>query len=222
MSKLDAAYETDLEGGAGSGLPSGDGRREQMLIAALRVIVERGFADTRIADVAKLAGASPALVIYYFKTKDRLLAEAISYSEDRWYAEGQRRTSKLESAVRRLEEIVSMTCTAETDAEIADPWVLWLDLWAAAARHDSVRRAREAYDEHWRETIREIVRQGQASGEFGALDVDDFAIGFSALLDGLAVQIALSDPVVSAERAFELSMRLAADQLGFSWSAPGR
>lgn len=50
-----------------------DQRREQMLQAALEVIVERGYADTRIADVTGRAGASPALVICYFKTKDQLL-----------------------------------------------------------------------------------------------------------------------------------------------------
>jgi hypothetical protein len=49
----------------------------------------------------------------------------------------------------------------------------------------------------------------------------DFAVLFSALLDGLAVQIALADPVVDAQRAYELSMRFAAAQLGFAWT-PGR
>ena len=57
-------------------------RREQMLRAALEVIVARGYADTRIADVAEHAGTSPALVIYYFKTRDQLLTEALRYSED--------------------------------------------------------------------------------------------------------------------------------------------
>ena len=57
-----------------------------MLRAALEVISERGFADTRIADVAERAGVSPALVIYYFKTKDQLLTEAIRHYEDTWYA----------------------------------------------------------------------------------------------------------------------------------------
>ena len=42
----------------------------------------RGYADTRIADVAEHAGTSPALVIYYFKTRDQLLTEALRYSED--------------------------------------------------------------------------------------------------------------------------------------------
>ena len=50
--------------------------------AAAELIGERGFGETRIADVAKRVGASPALVIYYFGTKDRLLTEALRYSEE--------------------------------------------------------------------------------------------------------------------------------------------
>ena len=83
---------------AGTAASSADGRREQMLRAALDVIVERGYADTRIADVAERTGTSPALVIYYFKTRDQLLTEAIRYSEDTWYAEYLRRMEKIPTA----------------------------------------------------------------------------------------------------------------------------
>ena len=60
-----------------------------MLRAALEVIAERGFPETRIADVAERAGTSPALVIYYFKTKDNLLTEAMRFAEDLWYDLGR-------------------------------------------------------------------------------------------------------------------------------------
>ena len=73
-----------------------------MLRAAVEVIVERGYADTRIADVAERSGTSPALVIYYFKTRDQLLTEAIRYSEDSWYAEGLQRMGEIPTAAGRL------------------------------------------------------------------------------------------------------------------------
>jgi hypothetical protein len=49
-------------------------------------------------------------------------------------------------------------------------------------------------------------------------------VTLTALLDGLAIQIALADPSVGAGRAFELGMRFASGQLGFEWSgrSPGR
>ena len=61
-----------------------------MLHAAAELIGERGFSDTRIADVAKRAGASPALVIYYFGTKDSLLVDALRFSEEPFYTPPRR------------------------------------------------------------------------------------------------------------------------------------
>src|SRR6202040_4281763 len=111
---------------AGGGVGTADQRREQMLRAALEVIQERGFPETRIADVAEQVGTSPALVIYYFKTKDNLLTEAMRFAEDRWYELGASRMAVIDKAADRLEEIVAMTCLAEADTELPDSWALWL------------------------------------------------------------------------------------------------
>jgi len=195
-----------------------DQRREQMLRAAIDVIVERGYAESRIADVAERAATSPALVIYYFKTKDQLLTEAIRFSEDTWYEAGARRMEQIPTAAGKLEEIVAMCCLPEADTEPETSWVLWLDLWSQAARHPEVASVRQKSDERSRDLICSLVVAGQESGEFGPVDPVEFAVLFSALLDGLAVQIALADPAVGTSRAFELAMRFAAAQLGFTWT----
>ncbi|MBO0816379.1 MAG: TetR family transcriptional regulator C-terminal domain-containing protein [Actinobacteria bacterium] len=195
-----------------------DQRREQMLRAALEVIEGRGYAESRIADVAERAGTSPALVIYYFKTKDQLLTEAIRFSEDSWYATGTRRMEQIPTAAGKLEEIVAMCTLPEAEEEPLVSWVLWLDLWSQAARHPEVASVRQKFDERWRELICSLVVTGQESGEFGPVDPMEFALLFSALLDGLAVQIALADPAMGTSRAFELAMRFAAGQLGFTWT----
>ncbi len=201
----------------GSG--TADQRREQMLRAALEVIVERGYPDTRIADVAQRAGTSPALVIYYFKTKDQLLTEAIRLSEDTWYATGTSRVAAIDTAAGRLEELIAMSCLPEEDDADAPntSWLLWLDLWTQAARHPEVAGVRQKFDERWRDTIATLVLEGQEAGEFGPVSPADFAVTLSALLDGFAIQIALEDPTVDAGRAFELTMRFAARELGFTW-----
>jgi AcrR family transcriptional regulator len=206
---------------AESHLGTADQRREQMLRAALEVISDRGYADTRIADVAERIGISPALVIYYFKTKDQLLTEAIRYSEDAWYAQGQRRLSELPTSAARIEEAVAMSCLPEADPEPHDSWLLWLDFWAVAARNPEVAELRRMADERWRTLISGLVRSGQEAGEFSPVDPDDFAITLDALLDGLAVQIALEDQVASPEKCFELCMRYISRELGFDWPGTG-
>ena len=204
----------DAAGTAGTA----DQRREQMLRAALDVIADRGYAETRIADVAERTGISPALVIYYFKTKDRLLTEAIRYLDNLWYADGQRRMAALPTAAARIEEIVAMSCLPEADTEPHSSWTLWLDFWTLAARSPEVAKLRQKDDERWRDMISSVVRYGQESGEFSEVDPGNFSILLCSLLDGLAIQIALDDPVVDPARAFELCMRFIADQLGFTWN----
>jgi AcrR family transcriptional regulator len=199
-----------------------DNRREQILDSALAVIAERGFPETRIADVAEHAGISPALVIYYFKTRDQLLTEAIRLNEDRWYAEGTTRIAAIPTAAGRLEELIAMSCLPEAEGEDRISWVIWLDLWAQSARHPEVSQVRQEFDDHWRNTITRLVTEGQSGGEFSTIDAEDFAISLSALLDGFAIQSALTDPVVDNARAFRLSMQFAAAQLGFPWSPKRR
>jgi AcrR family transcriptional regulator len=194
-----------------------DLRREQMLRAAAELIGERGFSETRIADVARRAGASPALVIYYFATKDQLLTEALRFSEEAFYSTVTAELETLRTARERLELLVRTTCVPQGEGEVPGAWGLWFDLWAQAFRHPEIAKDRIELDQRWRDTIATVVRDGQASGEIGGVDADAFAITFSALIDGLSIQVALRDPVVDPDRAFAIAMAFAASELDVAW-----
>jgi AcrR family transcriptional regulator len=195
----------------------GDDRREQMLRAAIDVIAERGFPETRISDIGRRVGASSALVIYYFGTKDKLLTDALRYSEDLFYAEAARRLDAIDGARDKIEALVRMSCSGTSMDGLPGSWQLWPDLWAQAVRHPEVSKDREELDQRWRDKVAEIVRAGVDSGDFAPIDVDDFTLVLTGLLDGLAVQVALGDPTVSPERATQVVMRLVARELGFDW-----
>jgi AcrR family transcriptional regulator len=200
-----------------------DARRRQILEAAVHVIAEQGLCDTGIKDVAERAGTSPALVIYYFGTKDRLLREALTHAEDHFYDETAAALAELPSARERLVRLVQLSCAVgATPPGILEEWVLWLDLWARAPRDAEVAGDRAAHDRRWRQTIAGIVRQGQAAGEFAPVDADVFSLCLAALIDGLAIQVVLGDPEVPAERMFDLCMATCARELGFAWSAEDR
>jgi AcrR family transcriptional regulator len=199
-------------------------RRRQILQAAATVIGERGLCDTRISDIAERAKASSALVLYYFGSKDRLLAEALAFSEERFYAETAHELSTVDSATEQLVLLIERTCLPSKTSRRnwRDEWLLWLDMWARSPRDPDIARDREALDRRWREAIADIVRSGQAGGEFAVIDADDFALRLSAMLDGLAIQIVLDDPEMSPERMFEICSGMVADGLGFEWPAESR
>jgi AcrR family transcriptional regulator len=194
-----------------------DVRRDQMLRAAAELIGERGFSETRIADVARRSGASPALVIYYFGTKDELLTAALRYSEDLFYATIRTQLDELPTARARLELLVRLTCVPQGYDEVPGAWGLWFDLWVQAFRHPEVSKDRIELDQRWRDTVAGVVLAGQAAGEISAdADVDTFTQTFAALLDGLSIQVALLDPIVDADRAFTLAMGYATRELGLA------
>ena len=174
-----------------------DVRRDQMLAAASTLIAERGFSDTRIADVAKRVGASPALVIYYFGTKDSLLTEALRWSERSFYAAAEEMLKSTEKLRDRLEVLLDWNLVADKQQDVAGDWGLWFDLWAQAFRHPEVKKDRADLDAQWRDLIARIVQDGIDHGEIQKVDVHEFAVMWSSLLDGLVIQVSLDDPVVT-------------------------
>jgi AcrR family transcriptional regulator len=181
-----------------------------MLQAAAELISERGFGETRIADVARRAGTSSGLVIYYFGTRDRLLVDALRYSEESGYEAMEQKLAEISSLRDRLSLLIKWTCVPEADNEIPGAWGLWFDLWAQAFRHDEVKAGRVELDARWRAMIVGAVKSADLDTD---IDVRTFALEFSALLDGLSIQVALDDPEVDSSVAYDIAMRFAEREL---------
>jgi len=199
-----------------------DVRRDQMLAAAATLIAERGFSDTRIADVAERVGASPALVIYYFGTKDSLLTEALRWSERSFYAAAEEMLKSTEKLRDRLEVLLDWNLVADKQQDVAGDWGLWFDLWAQAFRHPEVKKDRADLDAQWRDLIARIVQDGIDHGEIQKVDVHEFAVMWSSLLDGLVIQVSLDDPVVTPSLARRIALELADKELGLGAGRPRR
>jgi AcrR family transcriptional regulator len=190
-----------------------------MLEAAAEVIGERGLCDTRIADVAGRAGLSPALVVYYFGSKEKLLTEALAYAEDLFYIEAFRELTGIEGAAERLARLIELACPPVERRETDEYWALWVELWSRSLRNGEAARKREALDRRWRNTIAEVVREGQRGGEFGPCDPDRFATYLSALMDGLALQMLLKDSAVDGAMVNGMCLHAAARELGLDPAA---
>ena len=92
------------------------GRRQQMLTAAAALIAAQGYGETRIADVARRANVSPGLVVYYFGSKDRLLVEALRYSD---VTTSTAVTRPWDDGVDRYEGVLGYRLTVNVRAKLA-------------------------------------------------------------------------------------------------------
>lgn len=181
-------------------------RRPAILTAAAEVISERGVQNTRISDVAERAGTSAPGVLYWFPSKEELLAEALTFSDDRFYDTLTHELEGLPSASERLARLVELW-PSDGDGET----VLWMELWVRALRDPRLAETRERLDRRWRDALADVLREGQATGEFGGDDADELALLLGALMDGYAIQLALGDPAVTTDlvrrHCLQLAMR---------------
>ena len=184
-------------------------RRERILRAAVEVIRERGFSGARVADIAEAAGTSQGLVLYHFGSLAQVLAQALTLLEDEYYDELDLETP-LGTPLERLRLIaLSLPGRGPTVGE----WRLWLEIWVHALRDDDARATRETLDRRWRASLRALVTQGVESGDFHPIDIDASVARLTALMDGLAIQLALDDPSMSPELFTELWWRAACSEL---------
>lgn len=186
-------------------------RRQRILDAAVRVLKDKGFAGTRVADIAAEAGTSPALVVYHFKTLDGALAAALASVEDAFYEELAVAVPPGTDAVQRLRLLGELG--SETGPGTRD-WALWMEIWVRALRHEPAQELRRSLDARWRDTLRETIEHGVAEGTFHCDDPAATATRLAALMDGLGVQVALADPSVPTDSMARMWLADAAEALG--------
>jgi AcrR family transcriptional regulator len=205
--------------------------RDRILHAACELIAERGINGARIAQIARAAGVSTALVHYHFQTREVLLAETLDYAFDVASAvrlrpagengEGENGTG--DSAAKRLADVV------EQSLPTTDPgrreWQLWAELWLGAARDPSLRPIAAQMYTRYRTWIAAAIAEGVAAGEFAPVDPQRTADLAMALIDGLGLRVLLCDPAMPLDQARERigeilarELRIPAGQLPFAAS----
>lgn len=199
-------------------IKQGKDRHQEILDAAARVITDRGLAETRISDIAEQAGVSPGLILYYFESKDRLLAEALTFANDQFYLRTSREIRRIPSAKDQLRRLIDLSVPGYLpEYGRLDEWALWVEVWVRALRDPEMAKDREALDQRWRSQLAEIIRGGQTAGEFSSSEEpDELALRIAAIIDGLAIQVIMDDSEVTTERMHRTCMEVSAQVLGFA------
>ncbi|MDO8364259.1 MAG: TetR/AcrR family transcriptional regulator [Actinomycetota bacterium] len=182
-------------------------RKAQILSAAASVLSERGYANTRVVDIATAAGTSPAAILYWFDGKDGLLAEALRLREQEFH---DRYTVKAEHRATASDQLRVLIAAMLHHYD----WKLWMELCVLALRDKAAAAERDRMDRRWRAALRGVIRVGQARGEFVASDPDETMFVLAGLLDGLAPLLALKAKGVTKERVERVWLAEASRLLG--------
>jgi AcrR family transcriptional regulator len=188
-------------------------RPEQILAAACRAIQQRGFANTRIADIAAEADMSTGAIHYWFEIRDEVLIAALKWASEQLFERLEELTA--EAATERERLVLLLEHAVPVPGPRRGEYVLWMELWVRALQEPDLLPECEALSRRWRGYFFEAVRRGAESGQFSPVsDPDEAAERLIAQVDGLGFELLLGYSWTSPERMRERLYGFAAEQLG--------
>jgi AcrR family transcriptional regulator len=127
--------------------------REQVLTAALDMVAEHGLGRLTMASLATRLGTSGGHLLYYFKTRDGLLLEAVRWSEAGYAAQRApllAQAADHDARERPDAEQVARFADVYLATDERDPrWQLWLELWARSPYQPELAAAQREIDAAW-------------------------------------------------------------------------
>lgn len=186
-------------------------RSVRILEAACRVIVREGAHGLRMASVAEEAGVSKALVHYYFATRQELLRNAFSFSEERWHLALDAELGPLTTGAARVERM--LLASVEAALPYSEQRALGNEVWSSVRSDEELRPLVESSYRAWLERVVGLIEEGKADGSVAAA-VDATPAGWRLLstADGLDSLLYLG--LITREQAGELMRGAIARELG--------
>jgi AcrR family transcriptional regulator len=179
-------------------------KRPRLVTAATAVFAEKGYASTRVADIAERAGVGKGTVYEYFSSKEELLFAVFESINEEISIRVGAALSKNGSAREKLLALLQLGAKVISEQVELQPVIL--DFWAASRGKDFEEHYREAVIASYglfRSMISDFIRGGQKRGEFKAgIDAEALATAVIATVDGLGIQL-FFDPSIDPHKVVE-------------------
>lgn len=154
--------------------------------AALELFSLRGFSAVTTKDIADATGFNPALIYYYFGSKEELFRRAVTLAVDRAF-EQFRISRQGHEQPRELLYGWLDTHILQFDT-ISKLIMISMDYAKTAKRKSRLDEAIHQFYDEEREVLRQALSAGIARGEFKKVDVAETATFISTYLDGVCVR----------------------------------
>lgn len=163
-------------------------QRSRIAAAATSVFARKGFAATRISDIAQAAKVSQGLVHHYFESKDALFSELVRDVMTSATSVPELAAQQPGTPMDRLRWYVQVVLAGM----VAQPDAVMLSWQAQGAESvpTEVMRVVQKSGKAALRRVTELVAAAQASGEARQADPELLAAHLVAFLQGLALQAA--------------------------------
>lgn len=166
-------------------------RRQEIIYAALELFVSKGYAATKIADIAKRANMSTGLMFHYFESKEKLYEELIRMGLEGTSYPGEQ---KCEHAIDYFEKFTEeLFAYMRKQPVIAKMFVLMAEAQRSEATPEYIREI--AMRVNTIERFAPIVEWGQKEGTIKEGDPLVISNAFWCSIQGIAEQYAINGKI---------------------------
>ena len=140
-----------------------DKRKDQILRAALAVIIKNGYERSRMDDVVQEAQLSKGAIYWYYKSKKDMYLDLVNFWVIRYSATINHLVEKDRSAPDQLKDLFNYFIDQyETDP---DPFIALTEFWSIAQKDvDFGKKLQNVYSQ-FLEVLEYIVKKGVKNGE---------------------------------------------------------
>ncbi|MCW3839894.1 TetR family transcriptional regulator [Micromonospora yasonensis] len=193
-------------------------RRQDLIEAARRAMVQHGTDTVLLNQVAEQAGLTSGAVLYHYPDLRDLLLEAHHAGMERFYELRVKKIADISDPVRKL--VLTIRSGLPTDAEDADVRLL-CELGGAAGRNRVYAALLTTLYDRQVSMYQMILEVGAAQGVFTlAADSQTIARNLVALEDAYGYRIVARHPTLHAAEAVELILSYARLVTGNPLEAP--
>jgi AcrR family transcriptional regulator len=168
------------------------------LRSAGHVIADRGFEETRFADVAERSGASVSTLQYLFGSREDLLIATLRQTAADFLVGVQEAGASEIDPVKKLRAIIrSMLAADSPHDEARRDWAVWVEYWRAAARDAELGEEATRTYAAWHAMLAEAIGPLAPDGT----DAYSVAVATTAMIDGFGIHVVLGRPPLDREAA---------------------
>jgi TetR/AcrR family transcriptional regulator, fatty acid metabolism regulator protein len=168
-------------------------RRLLLLKSAFREVAEKGFSEVTLDDIARRAGVSKGVTLYYFDSKEDLFRELFGWLIDSIHARMREAVAAESDPVAKVRALVALIFPSPSKNRAF--FRTFVDFCGLAARRESFREVNERFYAGCREIDGGIVEDGMRRGVFVVRDAREAGSTMRAMFDGLMMQwLAEKDP----------------------------
>lgn len=166
-------------------------RRQLILDTALELFAKKGYADTKIGDIAKAADMSVGLMFHYFESKEKLFEELVRYGAE---ATNTPRELNFENPLDYFEGFLKMLFKYALE----QPRVIYLFVIMSQIQCGGVPESVKeiAAQTNQIEQSAEIIEAGQKYGYFREGDPYLLAFAFWSSIQGIMTHLAINPQLI--------------------------